>query len=101
MLICCQKNGSIKSIQDLPLHLNFSVHGTIKRYELLAVTFGGGTHFISAIKMSSPILNQSGWYLYDGIMEKRKPGTGLQLLPAVPNTPHSYRISYVVYLRQA
>ena len=95
------KNGSIKSIQDLPLHLNFSVHGTIKRYEPLAVTFGSGTHFISAIKMSSPILNQSGWYLYDGIMEKRKPGTGLQLLPAVPNTPHSYRISYVVYLRQA
>ena len=44
------KNGSIKSIQDLPLHLNFSVNGTIKRYELLAVTFGSETHFISAIK---------------------------------------------------
>ena len=38
--------------------------------------------------------------LYDGLIEKRKQGTGLQYLIGMPNIPATYRISYVVYLKK-
>ena len=37
---------------------------------------------------------------YDGFVEKRKQGTGLQYLTGMPSIPATYRISYVVYLRK-
>ena len=92
-------NGSINCINDLPLKLNFTVARSPKMYKLFAVTYGSGAHFISAIKMSPQIMKQDGWFLYDGLMEKRKQGTGVQILPDDPKPPHTYRLSYVVYLK--
>ena len=66
---------------------------------LFAVTYGSGAHFISAIKMSPPIMKQDGWFLYDGLMEKRQQGTGVQILPDDPKPPHTYRLSYLICLK--
>ena len=37
---------------------------------------------------------------YDGIVEKRKQGTGLQLTVAIPTPPKAYRMSYAIYLQR-
>ena len=88
------RNGSIDCVKDLPLKLNFTVARSTERYKLFAVTYESGGHFISAIRMSPPIMKQNGWFLYDGLMEKRKQGTGVQFIPGDPETPHTYRISF-------
>ena len=62
------------------------------------MTYGSGGHFICTTKMSHPLMKYTGWYLYDGPVEKRKQGTGLQYLIGMPNIPAIYRILYIVYL---
>ena len=37
---------------------------------------------------------------YDGIVEKRKRGTGLQLTVGIPTPPKAYRMSYAIYLKR-
>ena len=62
--------------------------------------FNSGEHFIAAIKMYKPIVKYDGWYLYDGIVEKRKQGTGLQLTVGIPTPPKADRMSYAIYLKR-
>ena len=64
------------------------------------MTYGSGGHVIAAIKMYKPIVKYDVWYLYDGIVEKRKQGTGLQLTVGVPAPPKAYRMSYGIYLKR-
>ena len=49
--------------------------------------------------MSPPIMKEDGWFLYDGLMEKRQQGTGVQILPDDPKPPHTYRLSYLICLK--
>ena len=37
---------------------------------------------------------------YDGIVEKRKQGTELQLTVGIPTPPKAYRMSYAIYLKR-
>ena len=93
-------NKTLNTVSDLPVSLTFQTSCGSKKYELLAVTYGSGGHFIAAIKMYKPIVKYDGWYLYDGIVEKRKQGTGLQLTVGVPTPPKAYRMSYAIYLKR-
>ena len=38
--------------------------------------------------------------IYDGIVEKRKQRTGLQLTVSIPTPPKAYRMSYAIYLKR-
>ena len=57
------KNKQLVAIEDLPEELKFqgSNKGSIC-YRSYAVTFGSGTHFISALELNNELSSKLGWY---------------------------------------
>ena len=94
-----QEINCLLPLRDLPLRLNSTVASSTDRHKRFAVTYESGAPFVFAMKTSPPIMKQNGWFFCDGLMDKRKHGIGIQFIPGDPKTPHTYRLSHVIYLK--
>ena len=89
------RNGMIHTMSDFQDKLKMAEAS----YELVAVTYGNGQHFISSLKIGQVVSKNCEWYWYDGLIEYHKRGTGIQPLLMKNKTPTGYQMSYTIYLR--
>ena len=65
-----------------------------EKYSLFMITYGNGGHFCSSVKISGQ------WWLYDGLKEYNRRGSGLQK-QIRPIPPQGYRRNYALYFKNS
>lgn len=80
-------NGVITEPQQLPSAI--TIDG--QSYELNGCTFWNGSHYKSCLKY------QNHWFSYDGLMESKTRGSGLQPDSLTTLLPHRYWLSSCMY----
>ena len=68
-----------------------------ERYKLFAITYGSGGHFISAMRMSPAIIEQTEWFRYDGQWKKESKERAYSLNQVIQR--HLIPTDFVIYLR--
>lgn len=61
------------------------------RFKLVGATLWNGAHYICMFHF------KNGWYLYDGLREHTRVGSGISFSPTIFNEPPRYTLSYLVY----
>ena len=93
------KNGFIPDVNYLPDDIQINANDFVATYKLFGVTYGNGSHFMSAIHLLPVVVTQPGWYEYDGLWEHRQKETGLKFCGNKPPTPSGCVMSYALYMR--
>jgi ubiquitin C-terminal hydrolase len=74
--------------EHIPEELDVQDH----KYSLLGITYGNGGHFNSSVRI------QGQWYLYDGLREYHRKGTGLTKQSKAAPKP-GYTKNNIVYIK--
>ena len=74
---------------DLQVPLSISIFG--QNYPLFGATLWNGGHYICTFRFSN------GWFMYDGLMEHARKGSGVSFSPVVFQEPPGYSIGYLVF----
>ena len=79
--------GGLLTIPHIPQSI-FQYGNILK---LFGATLWNGGHYICMFCF------RNGWYLYDGLKEYRREGSGISFSPTIFNDPLGYTLSYLVY----
>ena len=82
------RGGRLK-LSNTPLSI--SLFG--KRFELYGATLWNGGHYICIFYF------KNNWYMYDGLKEYSKKGSGIQCSPAMFQEPLGFSLSFLVFCR--
>ena len=69
--------------------LSVSVFG--KSFKLYGLTLWNGGHYICIFYF------ENNWYMYDGLQESTRKGSGIQVSPAMFHEPLGFSVSFLVY----
>ena len=79
--------GGYLKLSSTPLSV--SVFG--KSFKLYGVTLWNGGHYICIFHF------ENNWYMYDGLQESIRKGSGIQVSPAMFPEPRGFSVSFLVY----
>ena len=80
------RGGHLK-LSNTPLSV--SVFG--KSFKLYGLTLWNGGHYICIFYF------QNNWYMYDGLQESTRKGSGIQVSPAMFHESLGFSVSFLVY----
>ena len=69
--------------------LSVSVFG--KNFKLYGLTLWNGSHYICIFYF------ENNWYMYDGLQESTRKGSGIQVSPAMFHEPLGFSVNFLVY----
>lgn len=79
--------GSFLKLSDTPLSI--SLFG--RRFKLYGATLWNGGHYICIFYF------KNNWYMYDGLRESTRKGSGIWFSPAMFHEPMGFSLSFLVY----